>query len=83
LKNSNWVLRGLSHEITAIICVAMREMVIMPILMTLENLWGCEEHIEHHAVHTSLLSTVDPLIKAGHLAFKKGKHCINEEKKEI
>ena len=42
-----------------------------------ENLWVCEEHTEHHALHTGLLGTVDTLIKAGHLSFKIGKYHIN------
>ena len=45
----------------------------------LENLWVCEEHTEHHAVHTSLLDTVSSLIQTGLLSFKKGKYILNCE----
>ncbi len=51
-----------------------------PLDNRLENLWICENKIEHRKLETSLTSIVDDLLRSNFIAFRNGKYNLNLEK---
>ena len=43
----------------------------------LENLWICENKVEHRKLETSLTFFVDDLLKSNIIAFRNGKYNLN------
>ncbi|MFX1297297.1 MAG: hypothetical protein ACFFD2_20890 [Promethearchaeota archaeon] len=52
-----------------------------PLDNRLENLWICENQIEHRKLETSLTPLIDDLIRSNHISFRNGEYILNLKKR--